>query len=98
MSSSKSGFNSLDRSRSTFEIPSLTRADLDVYERGKSMSLDELDESFVNKIRAHGYLRDKSNLRFYGTRQKTVRALSANDSFSNFGKGLSFTQIRTKCF
>ena len=86
MSNSRSGFNSPGRSRSTLEAPSLTRSDRDVYERGKSMSLDALDKSFANKLKAHGYLKDESNLRFYSTRQKTVRAMSANDSFSNFGE------------
>ena len=63
MSDSGRGFNV--SGSSTLAIPSLRRADIDKYEKGKLMSIDLLDKSLAAKLEAHGYLRDKSNLMFY---------------------------------
>ena len=62
------------------------------------MSLDALDRSFANKLKVHAYLNDESNLRFYSTRQKTVRAMSANDSFSNYGTRIIIYPNKDKVF
>ena len=63
MSNSRSGF--YDSGHSIREVPSLKRSDLDKYEKGKLMPIDSLDKSVLGKLEAHGYLKDKGNLRFY---------------------------------
>ena len=50
------------------------------------MSIESLDKSLINKLKVHGYLRDESNMRFYCTCQKKIKAMSAHDNFSNFGE------------
>ena len=34
------------------------------------MSIESLDKSDVNKLKAHGYLKDESNMRFYCNQKK----------------------------
>ena len=62
------------------------------------MSIETLDKSLIDKLKAHGYLRDESNMRLYCARQKKIRAMSACDSFSHFGKRIVIHPSEDKVF